>query len=170
MWDLVYKENSAEELMLLICGWRRLLIVPCTARRSNQSILKKISPWCSLEGLMLKQNSNILATWCEELTHLKRPWCWERLKAGEEGDNRRLGIVTGIQKHPTLSSWTSQYLTTDKKIPKVQKLNKDMEDLKQTKIQIHILHVKTIMYDMKNSQMGLKANWNIPGYNIIKLL
>ena len=33
-------------------------------------------------------NSNILATWCEELTHLKRPWCWERLEAGGEGDDR----------------------------------------------------------------------------------
>ena len=33
-------------------------------------------------------NSNTLATWCEELTHWKRPWCWQRLKAGEEGDNR----------------------------------------------------------------------------------
>ena len=33
-------------------------------------------------------NSNTLATWCEELTHLKRPWCWARLKAGEEGDDR----------------------------------------------------------------------------------
>ena len=33
-------------------------------------------------------NSNTLATWCKELTHLKRPWCWERLKAGREGDNR----------------------------------------------------------------------------------
>ena len=33
-------------------------------------------------------NSNTLATWCEELTHLKRPWCWERLEAGGEGDNR----------------------------------------------------------------------------------
>ena len=33
-------------------------------------------------------NSNTLATWCEELTHLKRPWCWERLKVGGEGDNR----------------------------------------------------------------------------------
>ena len=32
--------------------------------------------------------SNTLATWCEELTHWKRPWCWERLKAGEEGDDR----------------------------------------------------------------------------------
>ena len=33
-------------------------------------------------------NSNSLATWCEELTHLKRPWCWKRLKAGVEGDDR----------------------------------------------------------------------------------
>ena len=44
-----------EELMLLYCGvWRRLLRVPWTARGSNQSILKEISPECSLEGLMLK--------------------------------------------------------------------------------------------------------------------
>ena len=33
-------------------------------------------------------NGNILATWCKELTHWKRPWCWERLKVGGEGDNR----------------------------------------------------------------------------------
>ena len=68
--------------------WRRLLRVPWTARRSNQSILKEISPGSSLEGLMLKLNSNILATWWEELTHLKRPWCWERLRAGGDGDDR----------------------------------------------------------------------------------
>ena len=69
--------------------WRRLLRVPWTARTSNQSILKEISPGCSLEGLMLKlKYSNTLATWCEELSHLKRPWCWEGLGAGGEGDNR----------------------------------------------------------------------------------
>ena len=46
---------SAEELMLLNCRcWRRLLRVPWTARRSNQSILKEISPEYSLEGLMMK--------------------------------------------------------------------------------------------------------------------
>ena len=33
-------------------------------------------------------NSNTLATWCEDLTHLKRPWCWERLRAGGKGDDR----------------------------------------------------------------------------------
>ena len=67
--------------------WRSLLRVPWTARRSNQSILKEISPECSLEGLMLSWNCNSLSTWCKEWTHLKRPWCWERLKVGE-GDDR----------------------------------------------------------------------------------
>ena len=61
--------------------WRRLLRVLWNARRSNQSILKEINPEHSLEGLTL-------AIWCEELTHWKRPWCWERLKAGGEGDDR----------------------------------------------------------------------------------
>ena len=68
---------------------RKLFRIPWTARRSNQSMLKEISPWCSLEGLMLKRwNSNTLVTWWEELTHWKRPWFWERLRAGEEGDDR----------------------------------------------------------------------------------
>ena len=49
--------------------------------------LKEISPEYSLEGLILKLKLNTLATWCE-LTHLNRPWCWERLKAGGEGDER----------------------------------------------------------------------------------
>ena len=66
--------------------WRRLLRVPWTAKRSNQSILKEINlnihwkDWC--------WSSNTLATWCKELTHLKRPWFWERLKAGGKGDNK----------------------------------------------------------------------------------
>ena len=68
--------------------WRRLLRVPWIARRSNLPILKAISPEYSLEGLMLKLKLQYLATWCEELSHWKRPWCWERLKARGEGDNR----------------------------------------------------------------------------------
>ena len=68
--------------------WRRLLRVPWTVKRSNQSILKEITPVCSWEGLMLKLKFQYLATWYEELTHLKRPWCWERLRAGGQGDDR----------------------------------------------------------------------------------
>ena len=53
--------------------WRRLLRVLWTARRSNQSILKEISPEYSLEGLMLKLNLQNFGHLSEELTHLKRP-------------------------------------------------------------------------------------------------
>ena len=68
--------------------WRRLLRVPWIARRSDQSILKAINPEYSLERLMLKLNPQYLAIWWKELTHWKRCWCWERLKAGGEGDDR----------------------------------------------------------------------------------
>ena len=67
--------------------WIRLLRVPWTTGRFNQSILKEISPEYSLEGLMLKANT--LATWWEEQTHWKRHWCGERLKARGEGYDRR---------------------------------------------------------------------------------
>ena len=53
--------------------WRRLLGVPCTARRSNQSILKEISSEYSLEGLMLKLKLQYVGHLIKELTHLKRP-------------------------------------------------------------------------------------------------
>ena len=49
---------------------------------------KEISPEYSLEGLMLKLKLQYLATLCKELTHWKRPWRLERLKAGGEGDDR----------------------------------------------------------------------------------
>ena len=52
--------------------WRRLVRVPWTARRSNQSILKEISPGCSLETMMLKLILQYFGTSCEELTHWKR--------------------------------------------------------------------------------------------------
>ena len=69
-------------------GLRRLLRSPWTAGRSNQSILKEISPKYSLEGLMLKLKLQYFGHLIEQLTHWKRPWCWERLKAGGKGDDR----------------------------------------------------------------------------------
>ena len=82
--------------------WRRLLRVPWTARRSNQSILKKTvlnihwKDWC------WSWNSNPLATKCQELTQWKRPWRWERLRAGGEGGKR--GWVSWMAS-PTRWTW-----------------------------------------------------------------
>ena len=68
--------------------WRGVFRVPWTVRRSNQCILKEISPEYSMKDWCWSWNSNTLATWCGELTHLKRPWCWKRLRAGGDGKSR----------------------------------------------------------------------------------
>ena len=86
-WTIKKAEHQRIYAFELWC-WRRLLRVPWTARRSNQSILKDLSPGGSLEGLMLKLKLQYFSHWCEGLSNLKRPWCWERLKAGGKGDNR----------------------------------------------------------------------------------
>ena len=86
-WSIKKAEHWRIYAFELWC-WRRLLRVRWTAGRSNQSILKEISPGCSLEGLMVKLKLSTLATSCEELTHWKRLWCWEGFGAEGEGDNR----------------------------------------------------------------------------------
>ena len=70
-WTIKKAECQRIDAFELWC-WRRLLRVPWTARRSNQSILKEISPEISLEGMMLKLKLQYLAASCEELTHWKR--------------------------------------------------------------------------------------------------
>ena len=100
-WTIKKAERWRIDAFELWC-WRRLLRVPWTARISNQSILKKISPGCSLEDWCWGWNSNTLATWHEELTHRKRPWFWERLKAGGERDDRGWD---GWMASPTPWTW-----------------------------------------------------------------
>ena len=100
-WTIKKAECQRIDTFDLWC-WRSLLRIPWTARRSNQSILKEISPEYSLEGLMLKLKLQTLAAWCEELTHLKRPRCWERLRAGEEGNYRGWD---GWMASPTQWTW-----------------------------------------------------------------
>ena len=98
-WTVKKAERQKIDAFELWC-WGRLLRVPWTARRSNQSILKECSgvhwKWC------WSWNSNTLATSCKELTHWKRLWCWEGLEAGGERDDR--GWV-GWMASPTRWTW-----------------------------------------------------------------
>ena len=100
MWEWTIKkaEHWRIDAFELWC-WRSLLRVPWTARKYSQSILKEILNihW---KDLCWSLNSNILATWCKELTHWKRLWCWERLKAGEGDDEGWDGWVA------SLTQWT----------------------------------------------------------------
>ena len=70
-WTMKKAECRRIDAFELWC-WRRLLRVPWTAKRSNQSILKEIKPEYPLEGLMLKLKLQYLVTWFEEPTHWKR--------------------------------------------------------------------------------------------------
>ena len=71
-WTVKKAEHRKIDSSELWC-WRRLLRVPWTTRRSNQSILKEISPGCSLEGLMLKLKLQYFGHLIKEFTHWKRP-------------------------------------------------------------------------------------------------
>ena len=103
MWELDYKESWAPKNWCFeLWWWRRLLRVPWTARRSNQSMLKEISPEYALDRQSWNWNSNTLATWCEELTHWNRPWYWERLRAEAGGDDRGWD---GWMASPTEWTW-----------------------------------------------------------------
>ena len=103
-WTIKKFESWRIDTFELWC-WRRLLRVSWTIRISNQSILQKLvlnirwKDWC------WSWTSNTLVTWYKELTHWKRPWCLERLKAGE-GENRGWN---GWMASPTrwTSVWTS---------------------------------------------------------------
>ena len=85
-WTVKKAECRKIDVIELWC-WRRLLRVPWTARRSNQSILKEISPGCSLEGLMLKLKLQYLGHLMRSVDSLEKTLCWEGLGTGE-GDNR----------------------------------------------------------------------------------
>ena len=85
-WTIKEAEHWRIHAFKLWC-WRRLLRVPWTARRSNQSILKEISPEYSLEGLMLKLKLQYFGRLMGRAW--KRPWCRGKLRAGGEGGGRR---------------------------------------------------------------------------------
>ena len=105
MWELDYKESWAQKNW---CFWTVVL------EKTLESSLdcKEIQPvhpignqsWVFIgrTDVEAERNSNTLATWCEELTHLKRPWWWERLRAGGEGDGRGWD---GWMASPTRWTW-----------------------------------------------------------------
>ena len=99
-WTVKKAELRRIDAFELWC-WRRLLRVPWTARRYNQSILKEISPGCSFEGLMLKLRLQYFGHLMWELTPWKRPWCWKGLGVGGEGDDRGWDVWMA-----SLTRWT----------------------------------------------------------------
>ena len=86
-WTIKKAECQKIEAFALWC-WRRLLRVPWTARRSNQSILKEIRPEYSLEGLMLKLKLQYVGHLMGGTDSLKNTPMLGKIESGGEGDNR----------------------------------------------------------------------------------
>ena len=90
MWELDYKESWApKNWYFWTAVLEKTIESPLDCKeiqpvhpKGNQSWIFSGKVWCR------NWSPNTLATWCEELTHWKRPWCWERLKTGGERDNR----------------------------------------------------------------------------------
>ena len=96
-WTIKKAEHQRIDAFELQC-WKIHLRVPWTSSSSSQSILKEISHEYSLEGLILKLKFQNFGHLNEELTHLKRPWWWERLKVGGEvgeGGEGREDVMVG---------------------------------------------------------------------------
>ena len=86
MWELDYKEGwEPKNWCFWIMVLEKTLESPLDCKEIKQVNPKGNHSWIFIGSW----SSNTLATWCKELTYWKRPWCWERLRAVGEGDDRR---------------------------------------------------------------------------------
>ena len=98
-----YQENWAPKNW---CFWtavlEKTLECPLDCKKIQPVNTKGNQSWKVIGRTCWNWNSNTLATWCEELTHLKIPWCWEWLEAGRKGDSRGWN---GWMSSPTWCTW-----------------------------------------------------------------
>ena len=89
MWELDCEEGWAPKNWCFeVWCWRRLSRVPWTAKEIQPVHPKGDQSWVFIGKTDTEAETLVLWPWCKELTHWERPWCWERLKAGGEGDDR----------------------------------------------------------------------------------
>ena len=114
MWELDYKESWTPKIDAFeLWWWRRLLRVPWTARRSNQSILKEISPGCSLEGLMLKLKLQYFGHLMQRTDSLEKSLMLGKIEGGRRG-RQQMKWLDSITNMMDMSSSKFQDLVMDR--------------------------------------------------------
>ena len=105
-WTMKKAEHRRIDAFELWC-WRRLLRVPWTARRSNQSILKETSPGCSLEGLMLKLNLQYFGHLIQRADSLEKTLMLRKIEGRRRRGRQRMRWLDGITYSMDMSFWKS---------------------------------------------------------------